>query len=300
MWGGDDNQFGPWEVAGHSVEIQVVPKVRLVASRDGERLNAIPAAVRESGDYAWMKVAVHAAEQHFRDVRLLLENAMAEQIPLTSHDLALLALNPISRGMLGGLLLRASGVVGRPWLDDWLLETVQGDLVSLQAPALVVHPVDLERDGTLPAWDRWLNRATSHQPFKQIRREIFVPNAQDLAAGTTSDRYAGEVIRWDQARALLEGRGWYRVTKSGAEKVSARAGITSHLEFRTPATRGFSKEDVVINRAFFLPRGEAPVSKANPGMPLTEVPPPIFSESVRDVGLIAQVAGRKAGGSAWS
>jgi hypothetical protein len=300
MWGGDANQFGPWEVAGHLVEIEVTPKVRLVAKRDGVRLNAIPPAVRESGDYAWMKVSVYAAEQHFRDVRLLLENAMAEQIRLTGDDLAVMALNPISRGMLANLLLRASGVVGRALPEDWLLETVEGDLAQLQAPANVVHPIELHLDGSLPAWDRWLNRGDTRQPFKQIRREIFTPNAQDLAAGTYSDRYAGEVIRWDQARALLEGRGWYRVTKTGAERVSARAGLTSYLEFRTPAARRFSREDVVINRAFFLPRNEAPQNKANPGMPLAEVPSTLFSETIRDVGLIAQVAGRGSKSTPWS
>lgn len=293
MWGGDANPFGPWEVEGYSVEIDVLGGVRLAVSRDGERLRAVPAAVREAGDYAWIRVAVQAAEQHYRDVRQLLETAMTEGIPLTGDDLALMALNPIGRGMLGGLLLRSAGVVGRPWLDDWLLETLPGDLVPLQPPAQVVHPVQLEADGTLPLWDQWLNRGNTRQPFKQIRREIFVPNAQDRAAGTYSDRYAGEVIRWDQARALLEGRGWYRVTKTGAERVSARAGLTSHLEFRTPASRGWSKEDVVIHRAYFLPRGEPCVNRANPGMPVEQVPPAIFSETLRDVGLIAQVAGQR-------
>lgn len=292
MWGGDGNQLGPWDVAGYQVEIEVSAGIRLAVYKDGVRLKSAPAAVREAGDYAWIKVSVEAAEQHHRDLRALFENAMAEEIPLTGDDLALMALNPIGRSMLEGLLLRFGGVVGRPLLEDWLLESVEGNLYSIQAPGVVVHPVSLHLAGTLERWDQWLNRGTTRQPFKQVRREIFLPNAVERGTNFFSDRFAGAVIRWDQARAVLEGRGWYRVTKTGAEKVYPRAKTTAYVEFRTPAARSFSKEDVVINRVYFLPRGETPTNRAAPGMPVTEVPPILFSETLRDVGLIAQVAGR--------
>jgi hypothetical protein len=243
-----------------------------------------------------MKLALEAAEQHYRELRALFENAMAQEIPLSADDLALMALNPLGRALLGNLLVRVEGTVGRPLLEEWLLETLGGDLLRFSGPAVVVHPIELDRAGTLEHWDRWLNRAPIKQPFKQIRRELFFPNANDRAAGTFSDRFAGSVVSWDQSRALLEGRGWYRVTKSGAEHIFARAGLTAHVEFRTPATPGFSREDVVINRIFFLPRGEQVQNQRNPGMPVGEVPPRLFSETLRDVGLIAQVARREPGG----
>jgi len=288
--------YGPWDVAGYQVTIDPSNGVRLVASREGSRLRNLPAAVRQSEELAWIDVALEAAKQHHRDTRKLLENAMVEEIPLTSHDLALLALDPVGRALIEGLLLNLDGLIGRPVLDEWALETASGDWMELAAPAVVVHPIRLESQGSLERWNRWLNRTPVRQPFKQIRREVYYPNTQDRACGTFSDRFAGETVRWDQSRALLEGRGWYRVTKSAAEKNYARAALTAHLEFRTPAGRSFSKEDVVLSRVFFLPGGETVVNKARPGLPLETVPPLIFSETLRDTGLVAAVAGRETPG----
>jgi hypothetical protein len=284
--------YGPWEVEGYQVGIEFTGRARLVAERNGRRLQSIPAAIRESGDIAWMQVALEAAQQHQRDLRTLLENAMVEAISLSAEDLALLALDPAGRPMLEGLLLKIDGVVGRPQADDWLLETLSGDLYGLGAPATVVHPALLHAAGSLEGWSAWMNRATIRQPFKQIRRELYLPNADDLRTHTFSDRFSGERVRWDQARALLEGRGWHRVTKTSAERHFSRAGLTAHLEFRTPAARNWSNEDVVVNRVFFLPRGEYPVNRGNPGLAVEQVAPAVFSEALRDTGLICQVARR--------
>jgi hypothetical protein len=49
---------------------------------------------------------------------------------------------------------------------------------------------------------------------------------------------------------------------------------------------------VTLRRVYFLPAGEQPRSQARPGMPLRRVPPILFSETLRDVGLVAAVAGR--------
>lgn len=285
--------YGPWEVEGYQVEIDVSGGVRLVASRDGQRLKALPAAVRASGDLAWMKLALEAATQHFRQLRTLLENAMIEAIPLSGDDLAGMALDPVGRAMLNSVLVQVESTVGRPSLDDWSLESRQGDFFRLGFPAVVVHPATLHAAGTLEGWDRWLSARWFKQPFKQIRRELYLPNADERRTRFFSDRFAGETIRWDQARALLEGRGWYRVTKTGAERVFHRAKLTAYVEFRTPMSRGFSNEDVVTGRIFFLPRGEQVVNRANPGIQLDKVPPRLFSEALRDVNLAARVANRE-------
>ena len=207
----------------------------------------------------------------------------------------MLALDPVGRPMLERLLLTADGVTGLPVLDLWALETLRGDLVQFTTPVTLTHSVRLHLARSLEEWNRWLGRRWFKQPFKQIRREIYLPNEGDRLTRTYSERFAGEVVRWDQARALLEGRGWYRVTKTCAERQYQRARLTAHLEFRTPVSRDFSNEDVVLSRVYFLPRGEQVVNRANPGLPLEQVPPVLFSETLRDLGLIATVARRESG-----
>jgi len=277
------------------VRIDCAGGVRLAVTRGGRRLKTVPAALRESGDYAWIAVALEAAAGHRRDLRALLETALAESVPLSEEDLALLALDPVGRPMLGALVLDAGGVTGCPLPDDWLIETAAGDLSPLRGPAVVVHPATLHRRGVLEEWDRWLSRRWVRQPFKQIRRELYLVNADDRRTETFSDRFAGETVRWDQARALLEGRGWTRVTKMGAERTFQRAKLAAFLEFRTPAARDFDSGCVVLNRIYFLPRGERPVNRARPGMPVEQVPAILYSETLRDAGLVAQVAARADG-----
>jgi hypothetical protein len=283
--------YGPWDIAGHQVRIDFSRGIRLVAERDGERLRALPNAVRVSDEMAWVKLTLDAAKNHHRNLSTLIEDAMVEGIPFSNEDLALLALDPIGRSLSARILVRMGDLIGRPVPDEWLLEAAGGDFYRLDGPVLVQHPLPLDAEGTLLSWDRWLNRQPFEQPFKQIRRELFRPNEADRTHRTFSARWAEEEVRWDQARALLESRGWYRVTKSGAERRFRSTRLTAHLEFRTPASRKFDRDHVVLNRAFFLPTDEIPNNKENPGLPLSEVSPVVFSETIRDWGLIGSVAG---------
>lgn len=284
--------YGPWQVEGYQVEIDTTGRARLVASRDGNRLKALPQAVRDSGEIAWLRLSLQAIQSHQRELRNLLETAMVEDISLPAEDLAALALDPAGRAMLGGLLVETGGVTGRPLPEGWLLETLEGDLFPLGAPARVVHPAILHQRGTLERWNGWLNRCWFPQPFKQVRRELYLPKTEEQETRFYSRRYAGDCVRWDQARALLEGRGWNRVTKSSAERRFRGARLTAYLEFRTPATRGFSREQVLLDRVYFLPSGEQVTNRARPGIDLDRVPPVVFSEALRDVALAASVAGR--------
>jgi hypothetical protein len=292
-----EEMYGPWPVAGYSVRIDFSEGVRLRAERNGEACKALPPAVRHSGDMAWIRLALDAARGHWRDLRALLENGMVERIPLSAEDLALLALDPVGRVQLGGVLVELDGVVGRPVPEEWRLETLSGDLARLAGPVRVVHPLSLSRAGTLERWDAWYGRHWFRQPFKQIRRELYRPGVDDLADGTYSSRVAGVVVRWDQARAVLEGRGWTRVTKTGAARLYRRSRLTAHLEFRTPETRGFSREDVMLHRVYFLPPAEQSPSRASPGIPVQEVDPILFSEALRDATLVSHAATRRESGN---
>jgi hypothetical protein len=283
---------GPWSVGGCELRIEFDPKVRLVASRDGCVLPSLPAAVRESGDLAWIRLAVQAAAERRRVLRDLLEEAMVEAIPLALADLELLAADPAGCSMLGSLLVEMGGLVGCPLPAERAIETLAGERVGWSTPALVTHPVRLATSGTLTAWKAWQARRWQRPPFRQVRRELYLPGEGEAPNATWSGRLAGRRARWDQARALLDGRGWYRVTKTGAERRYKRAALTAHLEFRPTGAPLAPLATILLRRLYFLPTGERARSQANPGLPLQEVPVALFSEAVRDAVLVAEIAGR--------
>lgn len=277
---------GPWRVSGWEVRVECLPRPRLVASRDGRDLPALPEGVRRHPDLSWIRLSLAAVREHWRGMRQLLEEAMIAQAPFGPADLALLAADPVGRAMAASLLLDQRGIQGG-WLpEDGLLDTTAGDLVTIGPPLRVVHPVLLGEEACLAAV-RWLLRRGLYQPFRQVRRQCYRPEGEELRAPATT-RAAGATIRWDQARAILQGRGWTRVTKTRAER--PYAGVRAFLEFRSPAERGFSRENVVTGRLFFQPSGAEPDDRGSPGLPLADVPPIVFSEALRDSLLAAGAA----------
>lgn len=286
------DDYGPWPVAGCELRIVFSPKVRLVAERRGQALRTLPAEVRRSDEFAWARLALQAAAERRRVLRDLLEDAMVQEIPLAAADLGLLSADPAGAPMLASLVLESGGVGGCPDPAAGELETLAGERTALSAPALIPHPARLAATGTLADWKQWQARRWLKQPFPQIRRELFLPGEGEVPDATFSARVAGRRARWDQARALLEGRGWYRVTKTGAERRFPRAGLTAHLEFRPTGAPLAPCATVLLRRLFFLPSGEQPRNRARPGVPLDEVPAALFSEALRDATLVAEVAGR--------
>lgn len=297
MTGGDFFDYGPWDVAGYRVEIDFTRSPRLVSFRGSERLPALPRAVRESGDLAWIRLLLQAAASRRRALKEILETAMVARRALQEQDLALLAADPLGTSLLNGLVVRSgSGTVGRPDLLSNQMETALRQIVALAAPLRIPHPLELDAAGILDDWNRWLNHAHVRQSFKQIRRETYTLDDTDRADRTSSRRVAGTVVRWDQTRALLEFRGWHRVTGMGAERRYPWAKLDAHLEFRKPVSAGFPGGAVVLGRVYFLPTGQRPEDAANPGLPLTDIDPVLFSEALRDATLLAHVASRGSAG----
>ncbi|MFE0648995.1 DUF4132 domain-containing protein [Streptomyces sp. NPDC059534] len=69
------------------------------------------------------------------------------------------------------------------------------------------HP--LRSDGEEVAeWRVAVTERGEHQPFKQVFREVYPPTPAELGAGPSSSRFAGHVLRYGQARALMAERRW--------------------------------------------------------------------------------------------
>ncbi|WP_254389733.1 DUF4132 domain-containing protein [Streptomyces sp. AC550_RSS872] len=170
------------------------------------------------------------------------------------------------------------------------------------------------------AWRDWLERHGVTQPFKQAHREVYLLTDAERATGTYSNRFAAHVLRQHQFHSLAAIRGWhnklrlavddeappavrelpqwglraeYWIAGDGGEDYDEVTDSGSFLRLRTDQVR-FYPVDAPHNSAhccggeyrMWLRDGADPVEP----VPLTDVPPLVLSEVLRDVDLFVGVA----------
>lgn len=163
-----------------------------------------------------------------------------------------------------------------------------GSLVRLLHPVLA-EPAELDQLRRLAA------RRGIVQPVRQLWRETYRLTDAERAAGLASDRYAGHILRFQQAYGLARKRGWAGGFLSGAwdgggsataRKAYPAAGLRASwaITQRDPSTE-VAVDLCITERVSFFPLDD----KAGTPVPLASLPPEVFSEAMRDLDLIVSV-----------
>lgn len=166
---------------------------------------------------------------------------------------------------------------------DWL-----GDATEVR----LWHPIDESPEAVL-AWRLRLEALEITQPFKQAHREVYILTDAERQTETYSNRFAAHIIKQHQFRELCRQRGW-RYDLQGAwdsHNVPQRALPTWNLgvQFWVEAvtTDDLTEAYVYLYLATDQVRF---VAGSGDAVPLAEVPPLAFSETMRDVDLFVGVA----------
>ncbi|MEU9999418.1 DUF4132 domain-containing protein [Streptomyces sp. NPDC050848] len=182
------------------------------------------------------------------------------------------------------------------------------------------HPVRADGE-EIAEWRAELMERVLGQPFKQVFREVYALTPAEVAAGAHSDRFAGHVLRYDQARALMAERGW-----TGDHLGFFGDGDSSEMVRELPRPGELPVDEGAFWRARLLvelvdlgTRETGIASLCSTGQvhferraasagargtweraALTDVPAPVLSEALRDVDLFVGVAagGADPGGAA--
>lgn len=181
----------------------------------------------------------------------------------------------------------------------------------------IPHPVELGLT-EMRLWQKWLVRERIVQPFKQLFRETYVPTPAERRQGAYSNRFASHIVPHKQMYALLKQRGWtgfggfgYDGGDEGFRDFPAH-GVRAEMVRDAPD--GGERGLVTLDRiSFSRPPPRPPPIRSLPEwkagdtwaatdkhqslarrltVDLTEVDPIVFSETMRDVDLVASVAGR--------
>jgi hypothetical protein len=161
----------------------------------------------------------------------------------------------------------------------------------------LVHPVHLTA-GELAALRRLCADLDVSQPVRQLWRETYQSTA-DERSGLYTERYAGHVLRFNQAYGLARRRGWAGGFLSGAwdggDTANARrdypaAGLRASwaiAELDLGEASGQIPVDLCLTeRVWFSPLGDVEMAP----IPLAGVPAEVFSEAMRDLDLVVSVS----------
>ncbi|TCC25601.1 DUF4132 domain-containing protein [Kribbella speibonae] len=187
-------------------------------------------------------------------------------------------------------------VVGIP-LDATTLVTSSSQQAEIPPGAEVRlwHPIHASADD-VRAWRQYLLGQQVVQPFKQAFRELYALTPAEEETRLYSNRFAGHVFGQVQARALMKGRGWAPVAVAwwddGIENGVARrtfeaAGIRA--EFHFDPVRDLQVGATELYTYCTSDQVRFADARTEDSIPLTDVPPLVLTEALRDVDLFVGV-----------
>ncbi|MER6080935.1 DUF4132 domain-containing protein [Streptomyces sp. NPDC001833] len=156
------------------------------------------------------------------------------------------------------------------------------------------HPIRASADD-IRAWRERLVAERLRQPFKQAFREIYLLTPAEEETGVYSNRFAAHIVHYRQLYALFKERGWqanFLGRYDGGHDGKARAEFGDgewracfHHEPAADDDGGYAPEHAATDQVRFERRD----GRRWREVPLTEVPPLVFSEAMRDVDLFVGV-----------
>ncbi|MCA9988554.1 MAG: DUF4132 domain-containing protein, partial [Anaerolineales bacterium] len=291
-----DLAAGPVTVTAEGVTISLVINalgeaelgvVRQLADGRQKSLKRVPARLKKLAEVKALTGRKTAIRQQASRTRRSLEEAMMRGDAFSGGELQALSQHPVLRPMLADLLFvrDEDGALGYPVDDGRGLQGLAGAPVRVTADdeLRLAHPHDLlTRD-----WHQWQHdcfQAGRIQPFRQIFRELYVPTPVEISDAQGTRRYAGQEINPRRAHGLLSQRGWLVHPYEGIRKSFHTEQITVHIEMMYGAGTAAAVGGETVDAINFI-RWEPWQS-----LPVTEVPPRLFSEVMRDVDLLVSVA----------
>jgi hypothetical protein len=177
---------------------------------------------------------------------------------------------------------------------DGRVESVTGQTIEPSQDAVISlwHPLNARADEVL-AWRRRLAALSVTQPFKQAHREIYVLTDAERETQTYSNRFAAHILRQHQFKALCDQRGWrfHLMGRWDSHNTPTRM-LPSRDMYVEYWVNIIDDAEITASTVYTLIAADQVRFVHIDGTPfgLTEVPPLIFSEMMRDVDLFVGVA----------
>ncbi|MEV4377826.1 DUF4132 domain-containing protein [Streptosporangium sp. NPDC049644] len=273
----------------------------------GKTVKSAPQAIRQAPELAALKTTLKDLKQALPAERFRLERALIEERLWRWKEVTELFLDHPLTGLYARNLIWQvlQGPAGLPVGTDtgWELTDPRGRRIQPEpdTPLQLWHPIR-EAAEEVRAWRDHLLEHGVRQPYKQAFREVYLLTPAEERTRTYSNRFAGHTLRYGQAKALLNQRGWtglaighwdYECGGDQGEAVKELSGwrarwgmhVTGDAEADGWGTASFCASERIRFHRADGPGGPG----GDEGVPLTEVPPLVLSEVLRDADLAVGV-----------
>ncbi len=297
-----------WDISGYRVKLSVAAgKVMVDVFSGTRRMAGIPKAVRESAEHEEIRRARAELARSYRYFRTRFEAAMVEGVRYTGHDFAILLANPVVRSLISRLVLLIDlepclWTPTDPFADD-----SAPDKFRNAAAVSIAHPLELAQLNAISGWQQRVIEARIAQPFKQVFREVYERGVEEskshgvgnslLDPSLSSSQFAGHSLIARRAFALLRSRG-YSPGRGVARREWLAGGMVAHICWAGDGEDAGkllameeTAETVTSGPVWFALNGAKGFTDGRGhAVQLTDVPPIVFSETLRDADLLVSRA----------
>ncbi|MEU6413796.1 DUF4132 domain-containing protein [Microbispora sp. NPDC046933] len=287
----------------HGLRLSVDGAVNFVDPR-GTIRKTIPKAVREEHKelLAELRATAKELKKALSAERFRIERALTTERLWRWHEVCAFYLDhpvtgPYGRSLIWEIL---QGPAGLPVQVDgvWELTDPAGRRIQPRpdTPVRLWHPISHGVD-EVRAWRDHLMETGLRQPFKQAFREVYLLTPAEERTFDHSRRFAGHLLRYGQAKALLTERGWTGMSlghwgwEYGSDQADATkklpGGLAAHWEFSLDLE---SAERDDFGHVSICVSGDLRITDdRGAAVPLAQVDPLSLSEALRDADLAVGV-----------
>jgi Family of unknown function (DUF5724)/Domain of unknown function (DUF4132) len=267
------------------LEVNRLGKADVLAIKAAITLKNVPPALKKDSSVSELILIKNELNAQYSRIKKSLEEAMIRGDIFTLNEIENLQNHPVIKPLLNSLVL-ISGNKKIGFYGGKALRQANGNIENLKdnSQIKIAHCADLHDSGQWHLYQKQAFQQQIVQPFKQIFRELYIPNADELASVGVSNRYAGYQIQPTQAAGIFKSRGWAADYYEGVQKVYHEerlvATIESYADWYSPYNTPMPTS---INGIRFRQKNtREPVA-------LKDVPKAIFSEIMRDLDLVVSI-----------
>ncbi|MBP5639111.1 MAG: DUF4132 domain-containing protein [Victivallales bacterium] len=281
----------PKDLGGHTVRLAIDDNgdASVLVERDGKTLKSEPKELSKNEAFLELKQAVKDLREQKRRAKESLERSMTDCSEFSADELCNIMKSPVLKSLAERLLWVSGKIIGMICVKDsadvqlCLVDTA-GHLTASGKTLRLAHPHDLKKADVWSEWMHFCYEKKIVQPFKQVFREYYPLTEDERSERTVSRRYAGNQVQPKRTVSLLKSRGWTVDYEEGLQKVFHKENLIVRM---FAAADWFSPADIeapTIETVEFFNR------RNGGNVPLEEVPPVLFSETMRDLDLVVSVA----------